>query len=163
MNINKHSLLGVVMIIPIALIVALHPIPAKASLLFPGFSFPCPAEIGCTKEQTQARVQLQKQAAYDAGCQSYIDSHGGHGTSVSASDGSECKTTCSTGYHLNAVNACAPNTTVAPATSNQSVSQSGKYASGLTTQQINAIVVLLQAFGASQTVIVQVEAALRGK
>lgn len=111
-------------------------------------------------EEAQKQAQLQKE--YTDSCQNYIDGRGGHGTSVYDASSALCKTTCDTGYQFANSNGCVPNPTVISQSviPTESVQQT-KQSSGLTDSQIQAIVMLLQAFGADQAVVVQVETALR--
>jgi hypothetical protein len=167
MNSNK-SFLGVSTLVPLVLLVFLYPTQTKALVQV---SLPCfsgtsgyAACIKQAQQQTQQQKQTVLQQQYSVGCQNYIDSHGGHGHSAIDSGTFLCKTTCDSGYHLGDLNLCYQNP--APAvqpTVSGSTTVPTRYSSGLTEQQVQAIVVLLQSFGTDQAVVTQVQTALRGK
>jgi hypothetical protein len=116
----------------------------------------------CLKSQQETQKQAQLQKEYSASCQSYIDERGGHGSSVYNAQSGLCKTTCDAGYQFANSSGCVPSPLVTNGTvaSTQPMQQPQKTL-GLTTQQVQAIIMLLQAFGADQTVIARVEASLR--
>lgn len=165
------SFLGVSTIVPLALLVFLYPTPTSALVLFSPICLSgTPGYADCIKQaqqQAQQQEQLQKQTAlqqqYSVGCQSYIDSHGGHGSSTIDSGTFLCKTLCDSGYHLGDLNLCYQNSApVIQPTVSGSTTVLTRYSSGLTEQQVQAIVVLLQAFGTDQAVVIQVQTAMRG-